>query len=183
MCSLPSFISDFPGKGLGGEEGEEWAGRLVYPPEDPENESQEIALQKRKDRRRFRSLDSKRRRGGGWGVESCCKFAVLSPPAPPTPHSATAGTKDVVLVSCHSARGSLIKQTSRCHRSLGRVRSATAWLSPQTPAPGAPDLITQEPLRPQPWRRKRARLRFPRTERSGGAPASLSAGAPQPDAR
>ena len=86
MCSLPSFISDFPGKGLGGEEGEEWVGRLVHPPEDAENESQEIALQKRKDRRWFRSLDSKRRRGGRWGVESCCKFAVLSPPAPPPPH-------------------------------------------------------------------------------------------------
>ena len=48
----------------GVREGEEWAGRLVHPPEDAENESQEIALQKRKDRRRFRSLDSKRRRGG-----------------------------------------------------------------------------------------------------------------------
>lgn len=181
MCSLPSFISDFPGKGLGGEEGEEWAGRLVHPPEDAENESQEIALQKRKDRRRFSSLDSKRRRGGWgeWNLPANLQSSLHQlPPTPPT-----AGTKDVVLVSCHSARGSLIKQTSRCHRSLGRVRSATAWLPPQTPAPGAPDLITQELLRPQPWRRSRARLRFPRTERAGGAPASLSAGAPQPDAR
>ena len=123
--------------------------------------------------------------GGGSGIflQICSLLSTSFPPPPPANPRPTVGTKDVVLVSCHSATGSLIKQTSRCHRSLGRVRSATAWLPPQTPAPGAPDLITQEPLRLQPWRKSRARLRFPTTERAGGAPASLSAGAPQPDAR
>lgn len=50
----------------------------------------------------------------------------------------SASTEDMVPVSCHGESGSLIKQTTRCHRSLGRVRSPSRWLLPQTPAPGGP---------------------------------------------
>lgn len=81
---------------------------------------------------------------GGRKRKSFCKLAVLSPPGflPPA-----ASTEDVVPVSCCSARGSLIKRMSRCHRSLGFVCRATARLPRQTlPGLGAPCLITPGPL-------------------------------------
>lgn len=49
----------------------------------------------------------------------------------------SASTEDAVPVSCRSARGSLIKRMSRCHRSLGRVCSAPASLSLPALAPPA----------------------------------------------
>lgn len=89
--------------------------------------------------------------------------------------------EDTVPVSCHSTRGLVINRMSRCHWSLGRACSAPTWLLSRPHRPWC-SLLNLDPTRPRPGESHRATA-FPRNSRDGDAPASLSAGEPQPDGR
>lgn len=100
-------------------------------------------------------VSSRRRRGKRASADSRSSLH-----GPFLPSDDTEGT---VPVSRRSTRGSLISRMSRCHWSLGRVRSAPAWLLSRPLRPGCSLLDCWTPRGPALEKAVEGVLRFPGT--------------------